>query len=83
MDFYRFQILRQEEDFVHVRFLKKCGDNLYVWPEDDDDSWEPVESLLCKLDAPFLANEREEFKFSAYDLDKIKAMVPRRCNYLK
>ena len=70
--------MEQEPDTVHVKYMKKCGENLYVWPQKEDDSWEPVQSILCRMEIPLLANEREQFQFKDKDIDRIKAMASEK-----
>ena len=73
-----FQVVEQEADTVHVKYTKKCGENLDVWPQIEDDSCEPVQSILCRMEIPFLAPEREHFQFKDIDIDRIKAMASEK-----
>ena len=44
--------------------MHKAGENLYIWPTNDEISREYLtESIVCKLSEPELINTREHYKF--------------------
>ena len=63
-----------EQAEVHLRFMKKCGKYLYMWPQKKDESWEPLESILCVVAFPTLANQRRQFCFLPPDMDNVRSL---------
>lgn len=64
-----------EGDEVHVSFMQKCGKTLYKWPTTPDESWEPLDSVVCSVGYPQLANNREQFAFPEESFKKINTCV--------
>ena len=52
---------------VHLRFMKKCGNDLYMWSPPDDESWEAIiDHIIC------VVGLREQFRFTAKDMARVK-----------
>ena len=34
--------ITQNKEEAHLRFMKKCGNDLYMWSSPDDESWEAI-----------------------------------------
>ena len=64
----------QEDDGkeAHLKYMKKCSGDLYMWPNPIDESWEPTASIICTVGYPELVNKREQFQFSATDMAKVQ-----------
>lgn len=67
---YMAEVLELEEDGkeAHLKYMKKCSGDLYMWPNPIDQSWEPTASTICSVGYPELVNKREQFQFSATDM---------------
>ena len=40
--------MTQNKVEVHLRFMKKCGIDLYMWSSPDDESWEAIiDHIIC------------------------------------
>ena len=40
--------MTQNKEEVHLKFMKKCGNDLYMWPSPDDESWEAIiDHIIC------------------------------------
>ena len=39
---------------AHVRFMKKCDSDLYIWPTLKDESLEPIDNLIFVASFPKL-----------------------------
>ena len=50
--------ITQNKEEVPLRFMKKCGNDLYMWLSPDDESWEAIiDHIICVVDFPnFLLN---------------------------
>ena len=68
------QVLDLDEESVVLKYMQPSG-TYYVWPEVEDIYKEDLDSIICKLTAPALQNEREQYKFSEKDLKKAKSLV--------
>ena len=74
-----------DDNLIAVRYMVKCGSNLYTWPDQTkQDHSSQSGSEVYKVKAPVLANERSQFRFDPKDLDSVKtavikdhALVPR------
>ena len=62
--------ISENKEEVHLSFMKKCGDYLYIWPTPKDESWEPAENIVYVANFPKLVNKREQFRFPADDIAK-------------
>ena len=51
--------------------MKATGKNLYSWPTNEDTSWQTIEDIVCVVQPPVLANQREQFQFANSDMVKI------------
>lgn len=58
--------------------MKRCREDLFIWPTDVDDSWEDLTAIICKLNPPQLMNKREQFAFSSTDIKKVEALTSKR-----
>ena len=67
--------ISENKEEVHLSFMKKCGNDLYIWPTPKDESWEPAENIVCVVNFPQLVNKREQFRFPADDIAKVKTFV--------
>ena len=66
------QVTDLDAEEAEVKFMKKVGRDMYIWPQEKDVSWELRENIVCVVAPPDLANTREQFRFSQADRLKIK-----------
>ena len=65
--------ITQNKEEVHLRFMKKCGSDLYMWSSPDDESWEVIiDHIICFVGFLKLVNKREQFRFTAKDMARVK-----------
>ena len=55
---YMAEVLELEEDDneAHLKYMKKCSGDLYMWPSPIDESWEPTASIIYTVGYPELVN---------------------------
>ncbi|XP_070549834.1 sericin-2-like [Ptychodera flava] len=46
---YVAQVQAVDDDVLHLKYLKRTGSNIYVWPIREDSSWEPMESVISPV----------------------------------
>ena len=59
-----------------IKNIPHPGNDLYVWrtlKELKDESWEPIDNIMCFVSFPTLVNKREQFCFTAKDMVKVKS----------
>ncbi|KAJ8043476.1 hypothetical protein HOLleu_10574 [Holothuria leucospilota] len=49
--------------------MRRSGAKMYVWPACPDVSWEALESVVCSVGFPDIANNREHFTFDTSDIE--------------
>ena len=81
--FITLQVTELDEDELEVRFLKKVGRDLYMWPKEEDVSWEPRENVILRVQPPQLTNPREQFRFSVTDILAIKDRMAGKTFHFK
>lgn len=60
---YVGQIKQMDGDDIQIEYLKNISDNVYVWPNRPDVSWEKQNVIIKKLSPPEIINSRLEMKF--------------------
>ena len=70
-----FQVMEIDDNDFLVRFMKRVGVGSYIWPDNDDISWQDLSTIIAKVDPPVLKNNRGHFEFSSVDIDRIKNML--------
>jgi hypothetical protein len=62
-----------DDDRVVVKYMKKRGRNLYIWPNDTEMEYstEPMTSILAKLSPP-QHNTREQYLFNSIELTNLE-----------
>lgn len=63
----------QNAEQAYLRFMKKCGNDLYIWPTPNNEFWESIDNIMCVFSFPNLVNKREQFNFTAEDEAKVKS----------
>lgn len=64
--------IMQNKEKAHMRFMKKCGNDFYLWPTPEDESRKSIDSIICVVGFPKLVNMREQFRFTAEDMARVK-----------
>lgn len=72
-----------DEEDIQVDFMTKTSGSLYMWPDQKDTSFQPVQDIVATVQAPVLANCRQQFRFNAEDIKKIKDLHPKATVYFK
>ena len=65
--------ITQNKEEARLRFMKKCGNDLYMWSSPDNESWEAiVDHIICVVGFSNLVNKREQFCFTAEDMARVR-----------
>jgi hypothetical protein len=57
------QIKQIDGNDIQLEYLKRVSDNVYVWPNKPEISWEKIAAIVEKLPTPEIINSRLEMKF--------------------
>ena len=74
MNIYMAQVLQVDKCEVYLRYLEKKG-NLYSWPVQADELWQPAADILCKVQQPDLVNNRGQLQFKVEDIESAKKVA--------
>ena len=68
-----------ENTTMYIHYMKRIGANTYVWPQPLDDSWEPVDAVIMKMNYPEPLNNRGHFSFDPSQIDQLQS----KCELMK
>ena len=68
-----------ENSTMYIHYMKRIGANTYVWPQPLDDSWEPVDAVIMKMNYPEPLNNRGHFSFDPSQIDQLQS----KCELMK
>ena len=56
-----------------VEYMKRSG-SLYIWPEEEEFSTQPLKDIVYYMRPPTIANKRGQFKFDVTEITEIKSV---------
>ena len=59
-----------------MQYLKHVGENVYVWPEQEDISCESRQDIIAQFTEPDLLNKQGHFKFANSEFEENKKSFP-------
>lgn len=60
---YYAEVINESDEHVHLKFMHPSGKNLWIWPDNVDESFEPLSVIVRVVEPPVVVNSRGHFRF--------------------